>query len=186
MDDAAQRGFALFTGHADCASCHSVGARDALFTDLEFHDTGYGWMRERARQNPPATTPVQVAPGIVYDVDFAKVAAVGQGREADLGRYEVTEDPADRWKFRTPSLRNVGVTRPYMHDGALTTLAEVIAFYDAGGAGNPGQDPRIRPLGLSDEESSQLVAFLESLTGDNVDRVVEDAFTVPVGNTGSD
>ena len=65
----------------------------------------------------------------------------------------------DRWKFRTPGLRNLALTAPYMHDGSLTSLAEVIDFYVRGGGDDPDQDPRIRPLNLSDEERATLLAF---------------------------
>lgn len=159
-----KRGFDIFTGKGDCASCHLIDVEHALFTDEAFHDTGYGWMRERQRQTPPASAMVQVAPGVVYDVDYAKIAAVSGERDADLGRYEVTEDPADRWMFRTTPLRNVAMTPPYMHDGSLHTLRDVIAFYNSGGPGHAGQDPRIRPLNLTDNEMADLEAFLASLT----------------------
>lgn len=179
---AARRGFDLFTGKAGCASCHLVGARDALFTDLQFHDTGYGRMREDRRQNPPETVPVRVAPGVVHQVDIDIVRSVSAPREADLGRYEVTEDPDDRWKFRTPGLRNVALTPPYMHDGALTTLDEVLAFYNRGGPGHPDQDPRIRPLGLTGEELRALEAFLNTLTSDGLDCLVAEARSQPPDN----
>jgi len=70
----------------------------------------------------------------------------------------------DYGAFRTPSLRNVAITRPYMHDGSLRTLDEVIAFYNAGGRPNPNQSPLLQPLGLTIQEKDGLVAFLYSLT----------------------
>ncbi|MBI3303047.1 MAG: hypothetical protein HYZ72_13360 [Deltaproteobacteria bacterium] len=87
----------------------------------------------------------------------------------DLGRYEVTLDPKDLWRYKTPSLRNIALTAPYMHNGALLTLEEVIEYYDRGGTGSEGQDPRISPLHLTSEEKKTLLALLRSLTGDNVD-----------------
>lgn len=182
LNAAAQQGFALFTGKADCASCHLIETDHALFTDQQFHDTGYGRMREERRQNPPATHPVQVAPGVVHQVDFSRIRAVSAPREADLGRYEVTEEPEDRWKFRTPGLRNLAVTAPYMHDGALTTLGEVLAFYNAGGAGHPDQDARIRPLGLSPTELADIEAFLLALTSEGLDCLVAEARSHPPDN----
>ncbi|AHD10511.1 cytochrome-c peroxidase [Phaeobacter gallaeciensis] len=171
----AKRGFELFRDKAGCASCHSVGPEDALFTDQQFHDTGYGQMRELERQNPPKTLPVQVAPGVIHHVDYDLVRAVSGPRDADLGRYEVTEDPQDRWRFRTPTLRNLLVSPPYMHDGGFSTLAEVIDYYDSGGAGLPGQDPRVRPLDLSDREKTELLAFLSTLTSSELDCLVAEA-----------
>ena len=101
----------------------------------------------------------------------------------DLGLYEITENPADRWKYRTPTLRNIALTAPYMHDGSISTLREVIRFYNNGGIENDLRDPLVRPLNLSEEEVNQLLSFLNALTGENVDVLVSDAFTVPVGNT---
>ena len=131
---------------------------------------------------PSAAQRVLLAPGVHIDVDADAVSASAERPPADLGVYEVTQDPADRWKYRTPSLRNVALTAPYMHDGSITSLAEVVDFYDAGGALNETLDPLIRPLGLSANERAELVIFLESLTGDNVDHLIKDAFAAPVGN----
>jgi len=72
-----------------------------------------------------------------------------------------------------------------MHDGSISTLREVIELYNNGGIVNELRDPPVRPLGLSQDEASQLLAFLDALTGDNVDALVSDAFAVPIGNTDS-
>ena len=184
LGEEARAGFDLFTGKAGCSGCHRVGEEYALFTDQQFHNTGIGF--ERAMARPGETMRVQVAPGEHLEVQSDIVVEASEPKPNDLGLYEITNDPDDRWKYRTPSLRNIALTAPYMHDGSLSGLSDVVDFYNQGGVENELRDPRIRPLGLSEEESSQLVAFLESLTGDNVDRVVADAFTVPVGNTGSD
>lgn len=97
----------------------------------------------------------------------------------DPGRFAVTGDERDRGAFRTPTLRNVTLTAPYMHDGVLATLDEVIAFYDAGGGTVPGRSgPEIGPLHLSQRERKALVAYLESLTDKTTDTRVP---TVPPG-----
>ena len=83
----------------------------------------------------------------------------------DLGRYQVTEDDADRGRFKTPTLRDVGRTAPYMHNGSLRTLEEVVAFYNRGGGKNPHLDERIQPLGLNKQEEQFLVEFLKALQG---------------------
>lgn len=89
---------------------------------------------------------------------------VGWGIEPlDLGRFEHTGDEADKGRFKTPTLRNVTLTAPYMHDGSIASLEEVIEFYDRGGQPNPSLDPTIRPLNLSAQEKSDLIAFLRSL-----------------------
>ena len=179
---AARRGFALFTGKGRCASCHTIDDDHALLTDGGLHNTGVGWA---ASMRPaPTTRRVQIAPGVAIDVAGDAVAAASETPPADLGRYEITEDPADRWRYRTPTLRNVALTAPYMHNGSLATLADVVAFYDRGGVPHELLDPRIRPLGLTDEERADLVACLESLTGSNVDALVADAFAAPVGDPG--
>ena len=90
------------------------------------------------------------------------------------------------WKYRTPSLRNVALTAPYMHDGSMSKLEQVIEFYNRGGIENELLDPLIRALNLNETETGQLLAFLNALTGDNVDVLVADAFAVPVGNSGTE
>jgi cytochrome c peroxidase len=84
----------------------------------------------------------------------------------DLGRFAVTRDSADLGAFKTPSLRNVALTAPYMHDGSIATLEAVVEFYDRGGNPNPRQDAEIRPLRLRPAEKRSLIAFLlRALTG---------------------
>ena len=82
----------------------------------------------------------------------------------DQGRMRVTLDPADEGKFRVPTLRNITLTAPYMHDGSLPSLEAVIDHYDQGGSGHPHQNPLIRPLQLSEQEKADLLAFLHTLT----------------------
>jgi cytochrome c peroxidase len=87
------------------------------------------------------------------------------GRFNDDGRHIVTRNDKERGSFKTPTLREVARTPPYMHDGSLSTLEEVIAYYDRGGNPNPQIDPEMRPLGLTEEEKRALAAFLRSLSG---------------------
>jgi cytochrome c peroxidase len=180
LDASAKRGYALFAGKAGCVSCHSVGKEQALFTDQQLHNTGMGY--ESSMGIRPPKKRVALAPGVFVDVDWDVIDDVGEPPPADLGLYEITQDPNDRWKYLTPSLRNVALSAPYMHDGSLGSLEDVVRFYDRGGVPNPLLDPRIRPLGLSDQEVDDLVAFLRSLTGSNVDTLVSDAFAAPVGD----
>lgn len=88
------------------------------------------------------------------------------GELTDQGRYDQSRNEAERGAFRTPSLRNVAQTAPYMHDGSLKTLREVVDFYVGGGNSNPQLDSEIRPLRLSAQERADLIAFLEALTGE--------------------
>jgi cytochrome c peroxidase len=131
LSAAARRGLALFSGKAGCAGCHVVGARHALFTDQEAHNTGVGYRQ-----------------GFV-----------------DLGRGALDDGADKAGFFLTPSLRNVALTAPYMHDGSLATLEQVVDFYDGGGHANPLLDPRMRALHLSPSERRDLVEFLRALTG---------------------
>lgn len=82
----------------------------------------------------------------------------------DLGRYEVTTKEEDRGRFKTPSLRGVAKTAPYMHDGSIKTLEEVIAFYSKGGNSNTHLDPALKPLNLTEREQADLLAFLKALS----------------------
>lgn len=85
----------------------------------------------------------------------------------DPGLYRLTLDPADSGKFKIPSLRNIEHTAPYMHDGSVQTLEEVIAHYVSGGASHTFQDQRIQPLSLSESEGDALIAFLKTLTDES-------------------
>ena len=85
--------------------------------------------------------------------------------KVDLGRYDVTRQKRDKGAFKTPTLRSILETAPYMHDGVFLSLEEVIEFLDKGGGGNPNLSPLIKPLGLTQEEKADLLAFLEALTG---------------------
>jgi len=178
----AVRGFRLFTDRARCAHCHPIAESYALFTDQKLHNTGIGYRQTMAP--PPRQRRVQLAPGTFITMDTTVVADASVPPPSDLGRYEISEDPSDRWKYRTPGLRNVALTAPYMHDGSIATLREVVEFYDAGAAPNELLDPAIRPLHLSDVEKSDLVAFLESLTGSNVGVLAADGLAAPVGDPG--
>jgi cytochrome c peroxidase len=87
------------------------------------------------------------------------------GQLSDEGRFAVTGDDRDHGAFKTPTLRDVALTEPYMHDGSLATLDDVVEFYSAGGRPNPHLDPRLRPRHFAPDEKRALVAFLRALTG---------------------
>lgn len=92
---------------------------------------------------------------------------VGMNKEnPDWGRFMVTEDEKDRGAFKTPLLRDLQKTAPYMHDGSIATLEEVIELYDRGGEPNPWLDPKMEPLNLTQQEKADLLAFMMSLEGD--------------------
>jgi cytochrome c peroxidase len=86
--------------------------------------------------------------------------------EPDPGRFAVTEKDEDRGAYKTPTIRNVELSAPYMHDGSQKTLAEVVEWYAKGGHPNPQLSDKIKKLELSDQEKQDLVAFMEALTGE--------------------
>lgn len=86
-------------------------------------------------------------------------------QKEDLGRYNVTRLNRDKGAFKTPTLRSIAETAPYMHDGVFKTLEEVIDFLDQGGGPNPNLSPLMKPLGLTQDEKADLIAFLKALTG---------------------
>ena len=143
LSDSAARGMALFySTRAGCSQCHS-GLNFSGPINYAGHE------QERAL----------FANTGLYDVD-------GRGAypSTDRGLIEVTHRSADMGKFRVPTLRNVALTAPYMHDGSLPTLDAVLDHYMRGGRKSAHQDPRIRPLELTEVERSDLLAFLGSLT----------------------
>ena len=180
LSAAAVRGFRLFSARAACGSCHLIDRESALFTDYRMHNTGIGY--ERSMGTGPTRQRIEIAPGTYVELEGKALDSISEIPPSDLGLYEITLDPRDRWRYKTPSLRNVALTPPYMHDGSLATLRQVVDFYNAGGIPNDTLDPLIRPLGLSGQEVEDLVAFLESLSGDNVDLLVRDALSAPIGD----
>ena len=176
-----QRGFEIFNGAGACSACHLIGERHALFTDNRLHNTGMGFNASMKKEAPRER--VQLAPGVFVDVARDEIAGIGgpPTKVNDVGRYEITQDPGDRWKYVTPTLRNVALTAPYMHNGELLTLEAVVEFYDRGGVPNESLSPLIRPLGLTPADKKALVAFLHALTGGNTAELVSDAFAAPVG-----
>jgi cytochrome c peroxidase len=138
----AKRGMALFfSDRLRCGQCHSgfnLSGPTQHEADVDaptFHNTG------------------------LYNVD-------GRGAypSTDRGIFDVTHQPADMGRFRAPTLRNVAVTAPYMHDGSVATLEAAVAHYASGGVDSPLKSPRIRPFRITAAESHDLIAFLNSLT----------------------
>jgi cytochrome c peroxidase len=160
---AAQRGAALFVGKAGCATCHS----GPFLSDQQFHDVGL--------------VPTQVQQAFVDSNDHGAATGVaaaiadplnslGAFSDGNDGRLPAAVTPAMEGAFRTPILRCVSKRPSFMHTGQLGTLAKVVAFFNDGGSpyGYLGAS-EIQPLGLTDLEQSDLVAFLESLDGPGAD-----------------
>ena len=159
---------------------HNVDEKHAIFTDNKMHNTGIGYNESMGIR--PEKQRVILAPGVFVDVDTSIIDSVGEKTPADTGLYEITQSPNDRWKYKTPSLRNISLTSPYMHNGSLRSLETVVSFYNKGGIDNPLKDSLISPLNLTEQEQDDLVSFLKSLTGSNVDILVSDAFAAPIGD----
>ena len=172
VSDEVKAGFQIFSGKGKCFVCHSVGKDAALFTDHQFHNTGVAHFK----LIPEKTVAIDLGGGLQVQMPRTQIDEILQMPGNDLGRYEVTLDSTDVWRYKTPSLRNVSLTAPYMHNGILLSLEEVIAYYDRGGTGIEGQDERISPLNLTTSEKQALLTFLHSLTGDNVDELAQESY----------
>jgi cytochrome c peroxidase len=167
-----RRGYVLFRGVAHCDACHTLEGNNTLFTDNEFHNLGVGLGKE---DRSSAQVSVQLAPGVETKVSVAMLDSLFRAPAKDEGRYEVTRVEKDRFAYRTPTLRNVELTAPYMHDGSLATLRDVVDFYDRGGNQNPGLDDFMLPLFLTERQKEDLVAFMRALTGANVEQLARAA-----------
>ncbi len=161
ISDQAQRGWALFQGKGRCSSCHAFNVVSPLFSDQKFHNIGIAAhvknFSELARN----------ALGILKSGDTKQIDELAlQTSYSELGRFLVTKNPADIGAFKSETLRNIGVTAPYMHDGSLATLFDVLDHYNKGGVPNPFLDGGMQRLALSEAEIDDLVAFLFTLTDD--------------------
>lgn len=154
MSAAAKRGQKLFAGRGGCVKCHS----GPLFSDGKPHNLGVpenpAMFREPLRH--------------VAFIAFAKFMGIDNymNLRRDPGAAVRSNYEADLGKFITPTLRELRHTGPYMHNGTLKTLAQVVAFYNRGGGKDPNKDSRIKPLGLNRSQQADMVAFLEALSGD--------------------
>jgi len=156
MSAAAKRGFALFKGKADCAACHS-GPR---FTDDMPHNTG-------VPNNPDIwSDPRRHVTFVTYAMFMGLQNYMNIRRDPGAHVRMQKADGSNVGKFMTPTLRELKYTAPYMHNGTLTSLADVVAFYNRGGGDDLNKDPGIKPLKLSSGDQADLVAFLEALSGD--------------------
>ncbi|SEQ58437.1 cytochrome-c peroxidase [Thalassovita taeanensis] len=165
-DDAAlteqqKRGMDLFTGKANCVSCHS----GPLLSNEKYYNLGVppysGWDDDEIAQ-------------ITFRFELygkGSTEEMYRSTKDDPGLYFRTKEKSDKGKFRVPSLRYTKYTYPYMHNGMLETLRDVVEFYNAGGGENEfaaNKTAMVQPLGLNDGEIDDIVAFLESLSGDEI------------------
>jgi len=160
LSAAAQRGLALFNGKARCVSCHMINSSNPLGTDNLFHNIGVSARTQNFEALANEALAALKANGDVEQLD--KLAL--ETDMSELGRFMITRNRSDIGAFKTEQLRNVGITAPYMHDGTLQTLWDVVDHYNKGGETNPYLDGGIEPLDLSEDEINDLVAFLFTLT----------------------
>lgn len=156
MPPSAARGLRIFQRKGNCMVCHEISWDHALFTDNRFYNLGVG-----IQALQPALDKFIKAVKAGKNPDSYPLT---DAQRSELGLFNVTKNPADIGKFKTPILRNVALTGPYMHDGSLKTLEEVVDYYDRGGRKNRFLDKKIFPLHLTTEEKVDLVAFLQALT----------------------
>ena len=153
MSQSALRGMELFKGKAGCILCHN----GPNFSDSQFHNLG-------VPEAPLLSHPL-VQAAIRFDAKRMKVPEYDQVKE-DLGRYLVTKEEQDKGAFKTPTLRNVAQRDPYMHNGIFQSLEDVLDFYARGGGAVSGKSPLLQPLEFTVQDKRDLVAFLQSLTGE--------------------
>jgi cytochrome c peroxidase len=161
-----KRGWALFNGKARCNTCHAANIVSPLFSDQKFHNIGIAAHKQDFVQL------AREALGVVRTGDEKQIDELAlQTKFSELGRFLVTKQENDVGAFKTPTLRNVGITGPYMHDGSLSTLWDVMDHYNKGGVPNPYLDGGMQRLGLTEPEIDDLVAFMFALTDERFDKL---------------
>jgi cytochrome c peroxidase len=172
-----KRGFEVFINQGRCVSCHVIEQTQALFTDNRFHNIGVG-INSIQNDVPELAGEFLEADLTLSEVD---VEVLTDPRTSELGRFAISHGFDDLGSFKTPTLRNVAVTAPYMHDGSIETLEDVVVHYLNGGvteAGDPVNDflsGGIRPLDIDVEQIEDLVAFMEALTSPEFEPSAEEA-----------
>jgi cytochrome c peroxidase len=158
LEEGALRGKALFEGKANCIRCHN----GALMSDEKYHALS---VPENSLFEEDPLRQISLR----YQHYIRGVPeSVYRGANTDLGLHYTTKRTSDIGRFRTPPLRHLEYTAPYMHNGVFETLEEVIEFYNEGGGEHPNKSPLLEPLGLTEDEQWDLLEFLESLSGDEI------------------
>lgn len=160
ISDEAQQGWVLFNEKARCVACHPMNPSNPLGTDNRFHNIGVS-----ARHQDFESLANKALKALQEDPSEQKLDELALGTDmSELGRFMVTKNRSDIGAFRTSQLLNVGITPPYMHDGSIETLWDVMDHYNKGGEANLYLDGGMEPLALTEKEIDQLVAFLFTLT----------------------
>ncbi len=156
MSDSAKRGESLFKGKAGCILCHS----GPIFSDGRAHNTGVPENEDLWGH------PVRHATFVAYAMFMGVENYMNVRSDPGAHIHSHKFDKSDWGTFITPSLRELKYTAPYMHNGTMETLEQVVDFYNQGGGNADNKSPMLKPLNLSVEEKADLVAFLEALSGD--------------------
>ena len=167
--EAQQRGWVLFKGKARCIECHTYTPASPFFSDFKFHNTGIAISDKNFESLMNQVKKVQRSDDQAFNL-LAHTEGV-----SELGRYLLTRERKDVGAFKTPTLRDIELTGPYMHNGSQKTLLDVVKFYSRGGEPNSNLDERMRPLNLTDQEINDVVEFLRALTSDDVLRETQSA-----------
>jgi cytochrome c peroxidase len=162
---AQKNGWQLFKGKAKCIDCHSFSSSARFFTDFKFYNTGIAVRNQNFEELARRAVETTVSR---RDATFNLSSLVHKPEFSELGRFLVTHQEKDIAAFKTPTLRDVELTGPYMHNGSLKTLLDVVRFYNEGGQKNPNLDDKMRTLNLNEKEMSDIVEFLRALTSDDV------------------
>lgn len=158
----AKEGWRLFNDEARCVACHHMSLSNPLGTDNRFHNIGVS-----ARTQNFEELAKQGLAALAEDPSEQKLEELALNTDlSELGRFMVTKNRSDIGSFRTSMLLNIGITQPYMHDGTLETLWDVMDHYNKGGEPNLFLDGGMEPLALTESQIDQLVAFLFTLTDD--------------------
>jgi cytochrome c peroxidase len=160
ISDEARKGWVLFNEKARCVTCHPMSPSNPLGTDNRFHNIGVS-----ARHQDFESLAKNAFKALQEDPSEQKLDELALGTDmSELGRFMVTKNRSDIGAFRTSILLNIGITPPYMHDGSIETLWDVMDHYNKGGEPNLFLDGGMEPLALTEEEIDQVVAFLFTLT----------------------
>ncbi|HWN58267.1 MAG TPA: cytochrome c peroxidase [Methylomirabilota bacterium] len=172
ISDSAKRGWSIFNGKGRCMSCHGWNPTQPLFTEMKFHNIGVS--AHKSDFVPLARKALDTLRSGASAQDIDKLA-IGTDMSG-LGRFLVTKQPHDIGAFRTMGLRNLLVTQPYFHDGSQQTLWDTIDHYNKGGVQNPYLDGGIVPLGLTEAQEDDLIAFLSALTSPEYEKAAKEEF----------
>jgi cytochrome c peroxidase len=171
ISDSAKRGWDLFQNKARCITCHEFNDTSAFFSDFKYHNIGVG-MKHSKNFEALSRQVQSLAESGGLDQKKLDEMALQEGF-SELGRFLVTRQVKDIGAFKTSMLRDLELTGPYMHDGSLKTIREVLDFYNKGGEPNPNLDGGIRKLDLTEQELTDLEALLKSLTGSRTRALAE-------------